>query len=501
MSFMFLQKEMLNNITKNRQLALTLYIIAGILLIRLVFIGLMGPMPQDAYYFFYSEHLDLSYFDHPPAIAYILWLFTSIFGKNVIAIKLADSTVTMLTVFFFYKLARSFYDRERTTKAVLLFFSTLMVSVLSLVSTPDTPLLLFWLVSLLMLYKAIFQQKKVYWIWAGIAMGFAFDSKYTGIFLPAGMILFLLISAQHRKSLLSIWPWLSLLFFILAISPVLIWNIGNNFASFRFQGEERIHSVSAFTLHPKNLLGLIGHQAAILTPITFIFLFIGLYQMVKKYKSKWKQIPTEQLFLLSFFLPVFLLFIGVSLFYWVKLNWMMPAYISGIIWVSQYINFKWLRIQVVFSLIVHILLAIEVLFYPFPVLSDDTWYGWKELSHQVTEIEKKYPVDFIFSADGYKTAAELNLYMKEFIYSENIIGENALQFDFIGTNLKLLKGKNALFIDSQPRATDAEKSGLAPETVLPYFNSVIELEPIIIRNNGQQERKFLVYLCKGYKPL
>lgn len=490
---------MLNSIKNDGQYNAAFYMLAGILLIRLVFIGLMGPMPQDAYYFFYSENLALSYFDHPPAIAYILWLFTSIFGKNVVAIKLADSIVTLLTVFFFYKLSRNFHDRQGTTKSVLLFFSTLMVTVLSLVSTPDTPLLLFWTLSLVLLYQAVFLNKKMYWIWAGIAMGLAFDSKYTGVFLPAGMMLFLLLSSSHRKSLLTIWPWLTCIAFTLAISPVVIWNVQNDFASFRFQGEERMESVSTFKLQPKLVLGLIGHQAAILCPIVFGGIFYAIYALVKRYKSNWKQLPVEQLFLLCFFLPVFLLFFGVSLFYWVKLNWMMPAYISGIVWASSYINAKWLRIQVVFSLIVHVLLAVQVLFYLVPVRSDDTWFGWKDLAYQVTTMEKKYPVDFIFSADGYKTAAELNLYMPQFIYSENVIGENALQFDLIGTNLKLLKGKDALFIDSQPRDTSIVKAGLPPALVLPYFNSVQELEPIIIKSNGQPVRKFLVYLCKGYK--
>ena len=40
--------------------------------IRLIFTGIMGIMPQDAYYDFYAQHLDLSYYDHPPMIAYLL---------------------------------------------------------------------------------------------------------------------------------------------------------------------------------------------------------------------------------------------------------------------------------------------------------------------------------------------------------------------------------------------------------------------------------------------
>ena len=49
--------------------------LAIIILLRILFTGLMGLMPQDAYYFFYSENLALSYFDHLPAVAYILCFF------------------------------------------------------------------------------------------------------------------------------------------------------------------------------------------------------------------------------------------------------------------------------------------------------------------------------------------------------------------------------------------------------------------------------------------
>ncbi|HZK63970.1 MAG TPA: glycosyltransferase family 39 protein, partial [Puia sp.] len=84
-----------------------------IVIIRLVFITIMGIMPQDAYYDFYAQHLDLSYYDHPPMIAYLLRLFTSIFGKKVFALKLADSIVTWLTVLAFYRLARRFLSLHK----------------------------------------------------------------------------------------------------------------------------------------------------------------------------------------------------------------------------------------------------------------------------------------------------------------------------------------------------------------------------------------------------
>lgn len=226
---------------------LMLFAVLVILFIRFIFIGIMGLMPQDAYYDFYGEHLALSYYDHPPAIAYILRFFTSIFGKKVYVLKLADTLFTFLSILSFYKLAQLFLSRHRVQKAFILFLSTLMVTLLSLISTPDVPLILFWSLSLITLYHAVFLEKKIYWIWSGILMGLSFDSKYTGLFLPLGITLFLLLSDRYRKLIFSRWFLLSLLFFAITVSPVVIWNVQNNFASFRFQSAGRLASMAACT--------------------------------------------------------------------------------------------------------------------------------------------------------------------------------------------------------------------------------------------------------------
>ena len=73
----------------------------------------MGLMPQDAYYYLYGQNLSLSYFDHPGMIGYILRIFTDVFGQSVYVIKLADFTITSLTILSFYKLATLFLSKHR----------------------------------------------------------------------------------------------------------------------------------------------------------------------------------------------------------------------------------------------------------------------------------------------------------------------------------------------------------------------------------------------------
>jgi 4-amino-4-deoxy-L-arabinose transferase-like glycosyltransferase len=468
-----------------------------ILLLRVAFIGLMGLMPQDAYYSFYGEHPALSYFDHPPAIAYLLKTFTTIFGRKVFAIKLADTFVTLLTLCSFYKLAGYFLSPRRTDNALLILFSTLMVTILSLVSTPDVPLLLCWTLSLLCLYKAIFQSKQVWWILAGICMGLTFDSKYTGLLVPAGVILFLILSNKYRRLFLSSQSWLAVLFFGMTISPVIIWNVRNNFASFRFQSSERVNS---FHINVIDFLGVAGHQAAVLMPVLLFALCWLVYRIIKKYTWRIATIPQKKLFLLCFFIPVFAGFFLVSFVTWVKLNWMMPAYITGIILIAPYFSKQLIRWQLCVALVVHLGLAIEILFYPVAVKSDDIWMGWESLAYDVKVLQQQYPQDFIFSADDYKTSAILNFYMNEMVYGQNVLGRPALQFDYIGTDLNRLKGRNALFINSLPDVKDDEDEKNFVADLNGYFDNIVPLAPIVIQKNGKVVRKFLVYRCENYHP-
>ena len=162
-------------IKKNKAISWVL----GYQLFRLILLPFMGLMPQDAYYYLYGQNLSLSYFDHPGMIGYILRIFTDVFGQSIFTIKFADFVITTLTILSFYKLASYFLSKHKLQRAIFLLASTIFVSILSFNSTPDVPLLLFWTLSLICLYKAIFEEKKWFWILGGIAMGLDFNSKYT----------------------------------------------------------------------------------------------------------------------------------------------------------------------------------------------------------------------------------------------------------------------------------------------------------------------------------
>ena len=49
-------------------------------LIRLFLISWLELAPDESYYWHWAKHLDWSYYDHPPMIAYIMALFAGLIG-------------------------------------------------------------------------------------------------------------------------------------------------------------------------------------------------------------------------------------------------------------------------------------------------------------------------------------------------------------------------------------------------------------------------------------
>ena len=179
---------------------------------------------------------------------------------------------------------------------------------------------------------------------------------------------------------------------------------------------------------------------------------------------------------------------------------MMPSYITGIIIAAKFITKKQLKIQLIFSIVFHVLFALQILFYLVPIKSDDTWVGWKELAEETKILQQKYPNTFIFSNDNYKTSACLNFFIDDKVFAQNIIGLPALHFDYLGDNLSKLKGKNALFIDSDKRFKNKDKLGEVNPLLKTYFKNVTELAPIIIKINNKEVRKFWVFYGTDYQP-
>lgn len=485
----------------------------AISLLRAALLGAFDLMPQSAYYATYAEHLSLSYYDHPPMIGWLLFAWFSLFGKSALVLRTAVFTTMLATELLVFALATAVLDRRgrsedgtddpTAARALVLLATSGMATQLSFIAVPDVPLLFFWTLSLWLLHRVLFLHRTALWPAAGAAMGMALLSKYTAVYLQGGLILFLLASPSHRRHLRTPGPWLALVVAQLVSLPIYVWNARHGWASFIFQSAGR---AAGFTgIDWDDALGFIASQALVFLPIPlFAFLWIAGRDTWRALRAPLGSdgpggLAANRLFLLCFSVPVFATCIALSTVTWVKSNWPMPAYVAAALLVATSLGARAIRWHLVTTALLHGLLVVQLLWYPVPVTSDDTWFGWQELAERVEARVEEHPDAFVFSADNYKTTAELRFYSDTEVYGMNVIGWNALQFEYIGEDPAALTGRDALFLRSEADLEPTSKTERYLRQIDRYFESVEELAPIEIERRGEAVRLFRVFLCRDYR--
>ncbi len=474
-----------------------IFLIFSITLVRLIITLLFNLVPQEAYYWLYSQRPALGYFDHPPVCSYTIGIFTLIFGNNEFAVRLGMIIYSIGTAAFLFLLARKVFQENLLAFRTVMFLNlTIFFNIHSIVATPDAPLLFFWSGSMFFFYKALFEKESyANWIIGGIFSGLAIYSKYTGIFLFASLFSALIFSKKW-KILFSPKPYLAIIVAVIVFSPVIYWNYQNDWASFLFQSKNRAQNIGSFTLN--YFFQLVASQLYELTPLFFVFGIIVGVITIRKITT----IAESRRFLFFFSFPTICFFFLVSLSSLVKMNWILPAYLSMIILIVDYSSkltpnkLRIVRVVGIPTSILFILLNFLLIVYPIvPIEKGDTWTGWKEVAEKITELKNQFDKQkktFIFSND-YKIPAELSFYtgFKDDILSANVYGEPALQFDF-WFNPDDFKGCNAIFVFSDyDRFSKFDK-------LSEYFTKIEFIEELKIIRRGAIFRKFYIYKCYNY---
>jgi len=223
--------------------------ILGFTALRLLLAVLVGLSVDESYAAVMGRHLSLSYFDHPPMAFWWAGLGARLAGsENALLVRLPFILAFALTTWLMDRLAAFLFDERAGLRAAFLLNVSLFFSVAAgSWALPDGPLLLFSVAAAYCLARTAFAPAGPaeatargavtgWWVGFGLFAGLALLSKYHGIFLLAGAALFLATSPERARQLRRPGPWLALLAAALVFTPVVVWNAGHGWASFRFQG-------------------------------------------------------------------------------------------------------------------------------------------------------------------------------------------------------------------------------------------------------------------------
>jgi 4-amino-4-deoxy-L-arabinose transferase-like glycosyltransferase len=230
----------------------------------------LGLSIDEAYTVTLARRFSLSYFDHPPVMYWLSGVAQRLSGSEQgLAVRWPFVVLFAATTWLLHRLATRLFDERAGLLATLLLnlvlFFTLNVGGWVL---PDGPLLFCETAAVLTLARVLFSPPTRSpatgaWLSFGLLAGLALLSKYHGVFLLAGVGLFLVTSPAHRHWLRRPGPYLALAVTALAFSPVLFWNAAHDWASFRFQGGRAAIVEMA---HHTPFLDTLGGQLLLMTP-------------------------------------------------------------------------------------------------------------------------------------------------------------------------------------------------------------------------------------------
>jgi dolichol-phosphate mannosyltransferase len=296
---------------------------AALMLLRLAFIGSTELFPEEAYYWNYAKHLDLSYLDHPPLVGWLIWLGTSIFGDGELGVRIFAPISSLITSGFAYLLTEFFYGRRAGVMAVLLVQVLPFFFMTGLMMTPDAPLTACWAGVLYFTARSIFGRGRR-WSWwgCGLCLGLGMLSKYTIALLGPATLLFLFFDAPSRVWLRRAAPYQAVLFAVLIFSPVLFWNGRHHGASFSFQTLDRLAAPLHFSLHQ-----LAAALLLFLTPVGTVAAWKVLRGKATPPETVERSVCDPErilLFTRLFTLTPLAVFVIFSVWHPVKLNWAGP---------------------------------------------------------------------------------------------------------------------------------------------------------------------------------
>ncbi|MDR2192397.1 MAG: glycosyltransferase family 39 protein [Endomicrobium sp.] len=488
--------------------------------LRFLFIGQAGLTVDEAHYWVYAKFLSLSYFDHPPLIAYLIKLSTLVFGNSEFGARFPAVVIFFIASFIFYLCVKKLYN-ERTA-----FFAVLLLNVLpvfsflgSVISIPDSPLALFWILSFFVFIKIIETKNRNLWYLFGVSVGFAMLSKYNAVMLPAGAVLFLLLSPTHRFWFKEKRFWFSFLIAFALFIPVIVWNIENNFASFGFQLRHGFGSELpklSLTFFARAL----GAQAGYISPPIFLVFLAAAYFCIKEAFVK-KDRTALLIFCFSF--PTLILFNAVALFNEILPHWPAMGYLILSIYAAhitlKFWDKRWFRnytkIAWGFTICVLILAPLHIMYKIIPIekflpqaqaqkikhgipeseridVTNDL-FGWKEVGGEIRRRLKEYPPKskpFLFTHKSY-LASQLAFAVPEqriFCLSSKIDAYDIWQRD-----LSSLKNKNAIFICSDFFYFDPKEYGGA-------FKFYSDVQEFPVYRNGVKVKNFFFVECRDFSP-
>lgn len=441
-----------------------LYLLALVLLLNIIQSFFTELIFDEAYYWYYAQNMAWGYFDHPPMVAVLVKL-GSLFFNQELGVRFISCLMSVGTCIILWQIIDSKEKSKYTSLFFVLFFSMTLLHAYGFLTLPDTPLLFFTSLFLLVYKKFIEKPNLIISLLLGLVMAGLMYSKYHAVLV----ILFVILS--NLRLVQNKYAWFSVFIAIVVYSPHLHWLYENDFVSIRYHLYERpnrAYEFEDFTLaFFINLIALFG----------FTFPWI--------YKALWKTKPRD-----TFSKALLYLVYGVIIFFFisslsrrVQMQWLIIICIPMVLIVYNYLlhnsnDRKWIMRMGILNLGILFFLRIGLIYEPFFPIVYET-HGNKKWVNSLNEKVGDAPVVF---ENSYREAPMYSFYSGNTSYSLNNIRYRRNQYSIDNSEMTV-QGKDIAYISKFRDNGDFEYLTAKEDTI---YGVVI--------NNFQSFRKIRTYL-------
>lgn len=240
-------------------------LLAGILiaatLLRLVGLGALSLIGDESYYWLWSRHPDWAYYDHPAGVALLIRASTALGGAGEWGVRWLNALLGLGCALLTHWLGRRMLSKRAGLFAAALVAVGAPYLVTSRFVYTNTLFLFLMLLNLGAFWELV--EAPVLRIRTvgvfGVSLGLLFNTKYSA-YLYAGALAAAVLT-DHRRLLTERRFWIAALVGALGLAPVLSWNAGHGWASFRWQLSHTTTGVGG----AYSLLGNARHALAYLT--------------------------------------------------------------------------------------------------------------------------------------------------------------------------------------------------------------------------------------------
>jgi len=419
--------------------------------LRLYVISQIQLMQDEAYYWVWTRHLSLSYFDHPPLCSWLIYLSTSLLGHTEFAVRLPATILSLASIPVLMWGARAIVSERRIQYLVgNLMLASPATVVLGILNTPDSPAWFFGCASIAAACWAArtTNRNAGHWILFGFLLGLAMLSKYTAGLIGPSIFIALLTTPDRRIHLYRPWFWLAAIISAIVFSPVLIWNIQHDFPSFRFQLKHGFGGDGNYGIL-RGLGEYLGGQLLVWTPLLFVLSAFAAAKAIRRYPT----LSGGAHILVCTFLIPFAMFLYSSTRKRVEINWPLLVYGPLGIITALYVAIgdpgrrrRAIAVGVAIAFIASVTLQVPNfllrLASRFPKANQ--LFGNRELAAEVDKVRAGRPV----FTNRYQDAAELTFYLPDHhdVWALNIISRTNV-YDYWEGKPDLSKVSSAVFVN------------------------------------------------------